>query len=492
MIAETRAGKVRGLSVGRSFRFRGIPYGADTASCRFEPPRRPEPWTGVRDATDFGDRAPQMGPPYIRLYNSWQNPQRESEDCLNLNVYTPALRDGGRRPVMVFFHGGGFFTGGSAIRYADGTSLCQRHDVVLVTVNHRLNAYGYLGLSRLVPDLPDAGNAGTLDTILALEWVRDNIDEFGGDPGNVTIFGQSGGGTKVTTLMAAPAASGLFHKAISQSQQSLCTLDMDQGHEHALQVLAALGMKPSDAGDLRRIEQWRLTRALDAAGTGYLPIVDGRTLPRHPFDPDGPPISRDIPLLVGSTKDEATGVVGGADETLFALTWDDLPMKLEPRIQGMDPSHCIKELRRIRPTATASQIFFDATSEVDLRGRAFLCAERKFAQGGAPVYRYLFTWESPVEGGRWGATHSIEHAFVFDNVAISQSMIGSTGPHEELVRAMSGAWAAFARTGDPGWAPFDPGQADTMVFDEESQVVADPMRGERLLFNGYRRDFAWP
>lgn len=427
-----------------------------------------------------------MGPPYIPLYDSWQNPQRESEDCLGLNVFTPALRDGARRPVMVFYHGGGFFTSSGAMRYADGTRFCQRNDIVLVTVNHRLNAFGYMGLGDLIDDLPDSGNVGTLDTILALQWVRDNIEEFGGDPSNVTIFGQSGGGTKVSVLMASPLAKGLFHKAISQSPQSLRTLTREQGHERSLKVLAGLGLKPSQANELRTMYPGALVRALDAIDPWFLPIVDGRTLPRHPVDPDAPEVSRDVPLMIGCTRDEVTGIFGGSDESMFHLGWDDLPARLEPMIQGMDPTHCITELRRIRPTATASEIFFDAVNEATFRGRPHVHAERKYAQGGAPVFRYLFNWKTPVDGGKWGATHSIEHAFVFDNVATSQSMIGNDGPHEDLVNAASGAWASFARTGNPGWDAFDPARRATMVFDETTQPVNDPLKEQRLLFDGCR------
>jgi para-nitrobenzyl esterase len=485
-IAETRYGKVRGLRVDKGFRFRGIPYGEDTAQRRFEVPMPPKPWAGVRDAIDYGDRSPQMGPPYIPLYDSWQNPQRESEDCLSLNVFTQALRDGAKRPVMVFYHGGGFFAGSGAARYADGARFSQRQDVVLVTVNHRLNAFGYMALGELASDLPDSGNAGTLDTILALQWVRDNIEEFGGDPDNVTIFGQSGGGTKVSVLMASPLAKGLFHKAISQSPQSLRTLTVEQGHERTLKVLAALGLKPSQAGDLRSVYQGDLIRALGVIDPWFLPIVDGRTLPRHPVDPDAPEVSRDVALMVGCTRDEVTGIFGGGDESLFHLNWDDVPARIEPMISGLDPAYVIAELRRLRPEATASEICFDALNEATFRGRPHVHAERKYAQGGAPVYRYLFNWSTPVDGGRWGATHSVEHAFVFDNVAISQSMIGDADAHEDLVIAVSGAWAAFARTGNPGWDAFDPDRRATMVFDETSEVVSDPLQEQRLLFDGHR------
>ena len=485
-IATTRQGRVRGVLVGGIHRFRGIPYGADTRGRRFMPPEPAASWTGVRDALDYGDRSPQMGPPYARIYNSWLNPQPESENCLVLNVHTPGLRDGAKRPVMVWYHGGGFFIGSAALRYADATRLARRGDVVVVTVNHRLNAYGYLSLGHLLPELADSGNAGTLDTILALRWVRDNIAEFGGDPGNVTIFGQSGGGSKVATLLAAPAAQGLFHKAIVQSSQTLRAAEPPQAEEHTGRVLTALGLKPSEAAALRTMPQTQLSGALDAAGNDYFPVLDGRTLTRHPCDPDAPPLSKNIPLMVGSTKDEARGLMGGADESLFNLTWDTLPARLQPLIGELDAGTCVRRLRELHPSASPSDIFFNAASEASFRGRAHLHAERKHAQGGAPVYRYLFAWESPVDAGRWGASHSIEHAFVFDNVAVSQSMVGATGEHRQLVDAVSGAWIAFARNGAPGWDAFDPSRRMTMVFDEVSRPISDPLREERLLFDGHR------
>ncbi|HEY9217573.1 MAG TPA: carboxylesterase/lipase family protein [Phenylobacterium sp.] len=482
-VARTRAGRVRGRIVDGVQVFQGVRYGASTEGRRFLPPRAPAPWAGVADAVDFGNQSPQLGAERPSVYASWANPRAQSEDCLFLNVYTPGLADGKARPVMVWFHGGGFTSGSASSHYADGTRLARRGDVVVVTVNHRLNAFGYLYLAHLAPELADSGNVGSLDMVLALQWVRDNIAEFGGDPGNVMIFGQSGGGGKVSALMAMPAAAGLFHKAVVQSGSGIRVLEPARAEESTRKVMAALGLAPDDVAGLQRLPMRTFAEALPkATGAELRPVVDGRALPRHPFDPDAPAISRNVPLLVGTAKDETTSLVGGRDDSLFSLTWEALPARLAPDLRGLDAAKVIAELRRLDPGATPSDVFFTATTEYRFRRRAVLQAERKAAQGGAPAYMYLFAWETPVDGGKWKAPHSVEHAMVFDNVARSASMVG-TGPEAQKVAdAVSSTWIRFARTGDPGWAPYTPERRATMVFDVNSKVVDDPRKAERLLF----------
>ncbi len=481
-LAATRAGRVRGRTVDGVKVFQGVPYAASTAGRRFMPPQPPAAWSGVRDALDFGHQSPQLGAERPTVYASWANPRPPGEDCLVLNVYTPGLRDGARRPVMVWFHGGGFTSGSASSHYADGTRLAKRGDVVVVTVNHRLNAFGYLYLAGLAPALADSGNVGSLDMIAALRWVRDNAAEFGGDPGNVTIFGQSGGGGKVSVLMAMPAAAGLFHKAIVQSGSGIKSMEPAAATENAKKVLAALKLGPGDVGKLQALPMQAISEALPAAGAGFGPVLDGRSVPRHPFHPDAPPVSRNVPLLVGSTKDETTSLVGGRDDKLFQLTWDALPARLGPELRGLDVAKVIAELRRIDPAARPSDIYFTASTEARFRRRAYVQAERKAAQGGAPAYMYLFAWETPVDGGKWKSPHSVEHAMVFDNVAKSASMVGTGPDAQKVADAVSGAWVRFAKTGNPGWAPYTPARRTTMVFDVVSKVVDDPRATERMLF----------
>lgn len=483
-LATTRAGQVAGRDVGGVKVFKGVPYGADTTGARFMPPRPAQAWTGVRDALDFGNHAPQQGAERPKLYDSWANPRPESENCLVLNVYTAGLNDGKKRPIMVWFHGGGFASGSSASRYADGTRLAERHDVVVVTINHRLNAFGYMYLADLGgPDLADSGNVGDLDMVLALKWVRDNAAAFGGDINNVTIFGQSGGGQKVSTLMTMPLAAGLFHKAIVQSGPMLKAFEPEDAKAETRKVMAALNLPPSDIGRLRTLATADLSAAAIRSGARFLPVVDGRSLPRHPFDPDAPAVSKSVPLMIGSTRTETASLAGGGDETLFQMSWEDLPGRLAkaPAMRGYDPAPVIAGLRRLHPLAEPSEIYFIATTEGQFHSRARSQADRKFAQGGAPVFMYLMAWETPVEDGRWHSPHSVEHGFVFDNVTVSASMLGVGSDLQRVADAMSGAWTRFAATGNPGWAPYTPSRRATMVFNTQSKVVNDPLREERLL-----------
>jgi para-nitrobenzyl esterase len=482
-VAKTGSGQVRGKMLGGIYAFQGVRYGATTAGHRFEPPRPPEAWTGVADATNFANQSPQLGADRPSVYNSWTNVRPESEDCLFLSVYTPGLRDGKKRPVMVWLHGGGYTSGSSHSRYAVGDRLAKRGDVVVVTVNHRLNAFGYLYLAHLDPRLADSGNVGMLDIIQALQWVRANAAEFGGDPGNVTIFGQSGGGGKVSTLMAMPGAAGLFHRAIVQSGSGIRSIEPAAAQASTAKVMAALKLAPTDVAGLKAVPQAALSKALVDAGANFGPVVDKRSLPRHPFDPDAPAVSKSVPMLIGTAKDETTSLVGGRDESLFKITWEDLPKRLEGQLGRMDVAKTIAELRRITPNAKPSDIFFTATTESRFRRNAVTQAERKTAQGGAPAYMYFTAWETPVDGGKWKTPHSIEHAFVFDNVAVSASMVGTGADQQKVADAMSGAWTRFARTGNPGWAPYTPEKRTTMVFNATSRVIDDPRPAERKLFS---------
>src|SRR6185312_5877185 len=332
VVAHTSAGPVRGSIEQGVCVFKGVRYGADTADRRFLPPLPPAPWSAVQDATRYGPGCPQRGQPR----------EPESEDCLFLNVWTPALRDGGARPVLFYIHGGAFDEGSGSSPLYDGTRLCRRGDVVVVTVNHRLNAFGYLYLGQLAaPQYADSGNVGMLDLILALRWVRDNIARFGGDPRRVMVFGQSGGGAKIATLMAMPAALGagsrsrtdgpagrLFQRAATMSGEEITASGPLHATQRARAILEALRIPTAEAARVRELSVGRLVDALETidpiighGGVYFGPVLDERALPRHPFYPDAPPLAATVPMIIGNTHDETRNLIGGSDPDAFHLTW---------------------------------------------------------------------------------------------------------------------------------------------------------------------------
>jgi para-nitrobenzyl esterase len=492
-LATTALGQVRGYLDRGIQVFKGIPYGADTSPRRFMPPAAPAPWTGIRDAMEFGPRSPQAAGRDSKSAGYHLPPELEpmSEDCLYLNVWTPALRDGRKRPVMVYFHGGAY-SGGSAnnVLY-DGVNLCHSGDVVVVTVNHRLNLFGYLYLGDLVPELPDSGNAGMLDLVLALEWVRDNIVEFGGDPGRVLIFGQSGGGAKCATLMAMPAARGLFHRVMTMSGQQITASKRETTSARTLAVLKALELPPSRASELRTMPMERLMQAAHAAGY-YGPVMDGRSLPRDPFDPDAPPLSADIPMILGNTHDETRFLVGASDASTFQLTWETLPAKLAQHAQflgNLDLSQVISHYRHLYPAYSPSDVFFASiTASRSWRGQ-LIEAERRAAQpaGAAPTWVYELDWPTPIDSGKWGAPHTLDIPLVFNNTRVADGMSGDGPEARHLAKLMSSACIVFAQTGDPNharlpqWRPFTLGKRATMSFAAHSRLVDDPRKEERVL-----------
>jgi para-nitrobenzyl esterase len=494
--AQTRAGRVRGILSDGIACFKGIRYGADTAGAgRFQPPRPPKPWRGVRDAVAFSPMCPQVITPRATINASWTYDTEMSEDCLALNLWTPALRDHRKRPVMVWFHGGGFANLSGSRNVFDGTRLARKGDVVVVTLNHRLNAFGYLYLGQLAPGFADSGNAGLLDLVAALRWVRDNIAEFGGDPGNVTIFGQSGGGAKVSCVMAMPEAQGLFHRAVVQSgSYYLQAIDPDAGTRRARSLLAALDMQPADAAKLSDLPMDRLvaglTKAAAADKPDFSPVADGRGLPAGPWSPAGPAASARVPLMVGTVATEETLLIGNPDPATFTLDEAGLRQRLARWFTPDAAEKAVVGFRALRPNSTPSDLFFAISTDKLMRQGAWKQAERKAAQHAAPVWLYELDWATPVEGGKWRSPHSLDLAMVFDNVAMSAAMVG-TGPEPQKVAdQMSATWLAFARLGNPNnpsiptWPVFDPNRRLTMVFDVQSRMVADHRGGERLLLDG--------
>jgi para-nitrobenzyl esterase len=461
------------------------------------PPAPPQPWIGVFDALQYGTMAPQnlssaTGSDIRVAMGDIFGPGGVGEDCLVLNVWTAGLR--GKRPVMVWLHGGGYSGGSDGAPTYDGTNLARKRDVVVVGINHRLNVFGYLYLGRLGGEkYADSGNVGMLDCVLALEWVRDNIARFGGDPQNVTIFGESGGGGKVSVLMAMPPATDLFHKAIVESGSTLRVSTPEEADSAARKFLAQLKIASEHVDDLQKVPMNDMLAALRAmTGPNSIrvgPVVDGRSLPRQPFDPDAPAQSANVPMLIGTNGTESTALLGIADASLFSLSDADMRTKLKSYLRLTDDAQLdslIATYRKDRPNETASDIYFAITTDRMMRLNAITQAERKVQEGRAPAYMYIFAWQTPVLGGKLRSPHGIELAFVFDNTEKTTGLNG-TGPDlQPLAGKVSGAWAAFARTGNPNhpglphWPAYTTSERDTMVFNDECKLVKDPGRDERL------------
>lgn len=481
---ETRHGKVAGVRSQGVHVFKGIPYGADTRTTRFLPPQLPVVWKKTRDAVSYGASCPQLG-----------SQEQMSEDCLVLNVWTPALKDGRKRPVMVYFHGGEFSNGSGSSALYDGTRLCQRGDVVVVTVNHRLNVFGHLYLARFAgSDYASSGNVGILDLVQALAWVRAHAEAIGGDPQRIMVFGQSGGGAKIATLMAMPAAKGSFHRAATMSGQQITAAGPRGATQRARAILETLQIAPSDVGRLNDVPTADLvaaTRANDPTMVGrnvyFGPVLDHSVLARHPFYPDAPPLGAGIPMIIGNTLDETRAFLGnepGVDE----LTWQELPERLLPQLHvDIQPEYVIAEYRKLYPQYSPTEVFFAATTAGRSWRGAVIEAELRAAQG-SPVHAYQLNYRSPLENGRFGAMHGMDIPLVFDNIAQPGSLSGKDANAQKAADQMSEAFIAFARTGDPAhagipeWKPYELPFRSTMVFDVKSELINDPRGEERKLF----------
>jgi para-nitrobenzyl esterase len=513
-VAETNAGKIRGFKRNGVNIFKGVPYGASTAGARrFMPPVRPEPWTGIRNALQYGRICPYQDSAHFdtngkNLANSDEDAfvlhrgaaaTVPGEDCLRLNLWTQEINGSHKRPVMVYMHGGGFSAGsGHDLLSYDGESLARNHDVVVVTHNHRLNVYGYLNLANLGGgEYASSANVGMLDLVAVLEWVRDNVATFGGDPGSVTIFGQSGGGGKVVALMAMPAAKGLFHRAIVQSGPFLKSLSPDYSGRLAELVVAELSLSKSQIGELQQIPVDRLSGAAAEAMKkmprpkssfrrvygeyDWGPTVDGLILPRHPFDPEAPQISADVPLLTGTNLHEG---VSGLDRPEADAKRVEEFNRLVKEEFGDGSQKIIDAYRRDYPKATPFDLYA-IIAAASFRRPAFEQAIRKAALGSAPAYSYIYSWRTPVLDNRPGSFHACEIAFAFDNAEICDHYSGGTPEAFVLSKQISTAWVSFARTGNPNhdglphWPTYTAEHRATMYFDTPCEVRNDP-EGEGL------------
>jgi len=490
-VADTVYGPVQGLIQDDILTFKGIRYGADTATTRFAAPAAPQPWREVAVTDSYGATCPQTptGNPG-GLFTSWapQPTPPMSEDCLFLNVWTPALDDGRKRPVMVWFHGGGFSSGNGSSNAYEGTRLASRGDVVVVTVNHRLNVFGYLALNQYGEGFEDSAVAGLLDMVLALEWVRDNIASFGGDPDSVMIFGESGGGAKVSTLMATPAAKGLFHRAVVQSGAMIRFPDREAARAAADKVVANLGLTSETIDQIRTLPVETIRTAFEGTGAATAPTIDGRTLTRHPFEPDAAPAGRDVPLMLGTNRTENSLFVGAAMPAVFDLTWEGLAGAMKRAYPDKNVDAIIAGYRELQPESDPSDIYFEATTDARWLAGHVLQAQRKVEQGGAPAYLYLFNWDTPVDDGKWRSPHALEIGFVFDNVANSESMAGIGEEQQRLADIMADTWIAFARTGNPNnpqlpeWPAYNLDSRPVMVLDTTPELVNDARAAQRALF----------
>ncbi len=473
-VVETALGKVRGRHEHGVMVFCGIPYAASTAGTnRFMPPQPARPWSGIRDAFSFGPSAPQNAD-----HSSGREPFSQieaiGEDCLSLNIFAPRGRSAGKRPVMVWLHGGGWRIGAGSAPALRGLRLARLGDVVLVTINHRLDLLGHLRIGDGDERFADAANNGVLDMIAALRWVRANAAAFGGDPGNVTIFGQSGGGSKVAALLAAEAAKGLFHKAIAQSCSGCLRItERKEAETLAAGVAAKLGLGRLSGAALQQVP---LESLIAAAAGVHRPALDGRTFTRHPYDPDAPRTAAGIPLLIGNVADETRLNIVSADPAIFDLDLAEVTRRLA-RYLHLDSARAARLLEAYHaayPQDRPGDLLGHVTADYSYVRNTRLMADRQASV--APVYSYMFTRRSPVRNGMLRSAHETEVPFVFGTASAARSMVGGGPDIALLEHMMITTWASFARTGDPNnsllphWDRHIPGSSSAMLLDRHAAM----------------------
>jgi para-nitrobenzyl esterase len=503
-IIRTRSGRLRGRLCSGVAVFRGIPYGGPTDGAgRFLPPPAPAPWSGVRDAFEYG-------PPCVQINTdlpAWVDPRPASENCLFLNVWAPQGTHGSALPVMVWIHGGAYVSGSGGLSLYDGETLARRENVVVVTVNHRLNAFGYLYLGGLSSRYIESGNAGQRDLVAALEWVRDNIGGFGGNPGNVAVFGESGGGAKISTLCGMPSAKGLFHKAIIESGSLWDSYTPYEATEMTKACLAQLSLSVRDFDRLGHVPAERLAAAGQAAATQYgdplafRPVVDGRSIPEKPWDPHAPDLAAAVPMLIGTNSDEAAYFVD--DPVNEPMNDEELRTRLIKACRRISLSAAqagtlINGYRENERTSSRLDLLVQIATDAWMWRNATTQAERKVEQKASPAYMYQFTWRTPCFGRQW-APHGVEVPFVFGNLEYRlawdeadtpavRAAADPTGIRYRLADTTMAAWAQFARTGSPStaslpWPAYDRKRRNTMILGARCGIESDPGSWRRALLD---------
>jgi para-nitrobenzyl esterase len=511
-VVEIASGKIRGYVRNGIYTFKGIPYAASTAgAARFMAPAKPKPWTGIRSSMALGFACPQAFHVPEGRRVGWThdeeafmfewNDGQPGEDCLRVNVWTPSITDTRKRPVLVWIHGGGYSSGScDELRMYDGENLAHRGDAVVVSLNHRLGVLGFLNLQEYGEKWVDAVNVGQLDLIAALGWIRENIGRFGGDPSTVLVFGQSGGGSKIGTLMGMPAAKGLFHRAVIQSGSSFRQTDPDRSAALAAATLKELDLTKETINRLQDVPveaiiqagiraRAKLQPSAPAPGTGggvnWGPSVDGRSIPRHTWEPTAPEQSATVPLMVGTVLNEFTNSIQAGDPTLDAMSLDEVKKRLTA--QRHDKADAIlAHFQKKFPQATPYELL-SRIGGMGPRMNAVKQATLKSAQNGAPAYLYWFHWQTPILDGRPRAYHCAELPFVFANSDRCAAMTGGGPDARALANTMSDTWLAFARRGDPNhpglptWPAFSASTGQTMVFDNTCKLENDPDKEERAV-----------
>ena len=517
-LAATTAGKISGVVEDGINVFRSVPYGADTSKTRFRAPVAPAKWAGVKECVAFTTMAPQIASRALGRSAAAANPAAgsattslsgvpggprdvgvQSEDCLRLNVFTPGLRDGKKRPVLCYFHGGAYNNGTVNNDLYDGKRLCRRGDVVVVTVNHRLNAFGYMYLGDLAPEYEQSGNAGQLDLVLALKWVKENIAEFGGDPERVLIFGQSGGGAKCAALMATPVAKGLFHRVMTMSGQQIKGASVEIASGRAQTVLAAMGASGLKGKELvAKLDSLTMEQIQEDARVvsgDWLPVVDNAVLSRNPFDPDAPKQSSMVPMVLGNVHDETAVVARGE------IVWENATATLDAAVHEylgpVKAEDAVAEFRRIHPDYSLMQVVGAAATAFRAWPGQRMEAERRAADPVSQPRTWVYQMNFAGANGR--AMHTIDIPFMFDNVAMARGQIGTDPQHvadaNALAALMSQMLIAYGRTGNPNgddktkeatqggklpyWPPYDLKTRATMMWETKPRVEDDPRGAER-------------